>query len=489
VIVASQLQPTEVVREPVMDKDENSSLDILSEFGLTDNQAKVFLATTKLGTPTVAEVADASGVRREEIYRLLPELEKIGLIERLLGKPLRLKSLDPKASITTLVDLEKERAKDRIELLSTKSKKLLKLLGHREVVSHHEEMDSEFSLIQEKESIRVGLSELITKTEKQLDILFSRKDLIWLVSTQGEALQHAYARGVKIRIMSEPTTTRDRIPKILHRQFPGKAEVPLRYFLQPNAFYIIADSSQLILITTGAQHLPSATCLWTNNQSLVSMTASSFEEHWHDSVHWKNVDGINLSVAQQERCEERGVHVHRVLLYRSIEVKEKVLLNFLKEHYEAQYLVIYVCVQDCIDDAKKSMHKFGFDPEMIDDPKNLRLLNWNQLIMKNEEYSVDKAIDVWDELIVESQNLGFEGVAIASDMKFFFDNDMIEELIDYEKHLHKMAGEQMELMCAYEEKLILERDNPLWLYGRLIGHHTALLTEEKGSIKRSYRDI
>jgi len=462
-----------------MDKDKISSLDILSEFGLTDNQAKVFLAITKLDTPTVTEVADESGVRREEIYRLLPGLEKIGLIERLLGKPLRLKMLDPKSSITTLVTLEKEKAKDHIEFLSTKSKQLLKLLGHQEIISHHEEMDSEFSLIQEKESIRSVLSEIITKAEKQLDILFSRKDLIWLLSTQGEAFQSAFTRGVKIRIISEPTTTKDRIPKILHRQFPGEAEVPLKYIKKPNAFYIVADNSQLILITTGVQHLPSATCLWTNNKSFVTMTDSSFENHWHDSVHWTNVDGINLAVSKQEDCEERAVHMHRILLYRSIEVKEKVLFNFLKEYYEAQYLVVYVCTQDCIDDAKKSMHKFGFDPEMIEDTKNLRLLNWNQWMTNSGKFSVEKAIDVWDDLIFESQNLGFKGIAIASDMKFFFDNNLIEELMDYEMHIHKMTGGQMEVMCAYDEKSILERHNPLQLYGRLIGNHTTLLADDK----------
>ena len=123
-----------------MTDEEKISFDILSEFGLTENQAKVFIATTRLGTPTVSEVADASEVRREEVYRLLPELEKMGLIERLLGKPLRLRTPNPKSAITTLVNLEREKAKDRITELSAKSRDLLQYLGHQPVESSSDEV-------------------------------------------------------------------------------------------------------------------------------------------------------------------------------------------------------------------------------------------------------------------------------------------------------------------------------------------------------------
>ena len=105
-------------------------IDILSEFGLTETQAKVFIAATQLVNPTVAELAEASEVRREEVYRLLPDLEKMGLIERLLGKPLRLKTPNPKSSISTLVKLEREKAKDRISELSRRSRDLLQQLDY-----------------------------------------------------------------------------------------------------------------------------------------------------------------------------------------------------------------------------------------------------------------------------------------------------------------------------------------------------------------------
>ena len=69
----------------MMSDDENT--DLLLGLGLSLNQARVYLAILKLEKTTVRQVAKFSKVRREEVYRILPALEKKGLVERLLGKP------------------------------------------------------------------------------------------------------------------------------------------------------------------------------------------------------------------------------------------------------------------------------------------------------------------------------------------------------------------------------------------------------------------
>jgi sugar-specific transcriptional regulator TrmB len=468
-----------------MNNEEKISFDILSEFGLTENQAKVFIATARLGNPTVSEIAEKSEVRREEVYRLLPELEKMGLIERLLGKPLRLKTPNLGSAITSLVKIEREKAKDRITELSNKSNELLQYLGHSSVEpSSDKEVVSDFSLIQEKELIRVGLYDMINNASSQLDILFSRTDLIWLLSTEGEVLQKAADSGVKIRIMSEPPSDRDRLPKILRRRFSDETQVPMKYILNPTAFYFIMDRSQLMFVTSGVHHLPSASCLWTNNESFVRMASNNFENRWHESVHWKTVDGIALSVSPQDGSEGGTSHVHRILLYESQESKFKVLFHFLKNRYDAGYMIIYVCPENCIEDIKEAMCKFGFEDKAVNAQKQIRILEWTYWMLNDGSFNIEKAIDVWDELYFEAQDLGFSSIAVASDMKFFFDNNLIDELEEYEKQIHNIMVGQMEWKCAYDEKSLLSTSEPLQLYARLLGSHTILLTEEKGSIKK-----
>ena len=63
----------------------------LSGFGLTPTQAKVYLAIAQLGLASVSEVSKVAQVRREDVYRIMPKLEKIGLIEKILNKPTKMR--------------------------------------------------------------------------------------------------------------------------------------------------------------------------------------------------------------------------------------------------------------------------------------------------------------------------------------------------------------------------------------------------------------
>lgn len=482
----SQSQPTR--NHPwvaILTNENTSSIDILLEFGLTENQAKVFLAITSLEDPTVAEIAEHSKVRREEVYRLLPDLEKMGLVERLLGKPLRLRTPDPKSSISTLVALERDKANARISELSIKSRDLLRELGQHQIeLDHIETITSEFSLIQEKESIRTELNEMINKSTQRLDLLFSRTDLIWLLSTQGEALRSALERGVKIRIMSEPPTGRDRLPRILQRRFPENLDVSLKYLLFPTAFFLIVDEAQLLTITSGVHHLPASNCLWTNNESLIALTHKEFEERWSESVYWKTVNGISMAASLQQGSDKGISHIHRLLLYQTSDVKYNVLFNFLKDQQDEGAMVIYVCSKECVEDVKKAMVKFGFERRAITKGESIRIFDWNSLLGSDDVFNVERAIDTWDDLFFESQDKEFSGIAAATEMQFFFNEGITEILEDYEKQIHSLQDGHMAFKCAYDEQSLLSTERPLQLYARLLGFHTTILTEEGGKVER-----
>ncbi len=88
-----------------MSNDENT--DLLLGLGLSLNQARVYLAILKLEKTTVGQVAKFSKVRREDVYRILPSLEKMGLIERLMGKPAEVRATPISDALSFLVAEEK----------------------------------------------------------------------------------------------------------------------------------------------------------------------------------------------------------------------------------------------------------------------------------------------------------------------------------------------------------------------------------------------
>ena len=130
-----------------MSNDENT--DLLLGLGLTLNQAKVYLAILKLEKTTVGQVAKFSKVRREDVYRVLPVLEKMGLIERLLGKPTEVRATFISDAIALLVAEEKRKSDKR--LLEMKSK--VKELSLKDWKQRLPEEESIYILIPDKAAI------------------------------------------------------------------------------------------------------------------------------------------------------------------------------------------------------------------------------------------------------------------------------------------------------------------------------------------------
>src|SRR4030042_5703547 len=105
-----------------MSNDENT--DLLLSLGLSLNQAKVYLAILKLEKTAVGKLAAFSKVRREDVYRILPILEKMGLIERLLGKPSEVRATPISDALTFLVSEEKTKSDERLSGMRSKVKSL-----------------------------------------------------------------------------------------------------------------------------------------------------------------------------------------------------------------------------------------------------------------------------------------------------------------------------------------------------------------------------
>ena len=100
--------------------------EILTDFGLTGNQAKVYLATARLRLASVGQISKASKVRREDVYRILPKLEELGLVERLLGKPIKIRATPVEEALSILIRHEEDTARNRMSTLKEKTETFLK---------------------------------------------------------------------------------------------------------------------------------------------------------------------------------------------------------------------------------------------------------------------------------------------------------------------------------------------------------------------------
>jgi sugar-specific transcriptional regulator TrmB len=79
-------------------------IERLQALGLTPNESKVYLSILRLGFSGVTAVADAAKLHRPEVYRVIPRLMEMGLVEERLDRPQRYRVKDVKDAVTNLVE-------------------------------------------------------------------------------------------------------------------------------------------------------------------------------------------------------------------------------------------------------------------------------------------------------------------------------------------------------------------------------------------------
>ena len=94
--------------------DEQRYVDSLTRLGLTMYEAKAYLALTRRGSSTAAEVARIAGVPRQRIYDVLASLVERGLASTRPGRVVKYVGSAPDAAIARLVE-DRRRAVDELE--------------------------------------------------------------------------------------------------------------------------------------------------------------------------------------------------------------------------------------------------------------------------------------------------------------------------------------------------------------------------------------
>ena len=77
-------------------------IQTLTNLGLSFLQAKTYLNLAKLEKADVRTISTISNVARQDIYRIMPTLEKLGLAEKILGKPNMYKANPIKEGVSLL---------------------------------------------------------------------------------------------------------------------------------------------------------------------------------------------------------------------------------------------------------------------------------------------------------------------------------------------------------------------------------------------------
>jgi len=276
---------------------------ILCDFGLTLNQAKVYVTVVKLGSVQVGEIAKHAQVRREDIYRALPKLEELGLIEKSLGAPVKIHALPLEEALHLLIKRRQDEASQKMSQLNASADEFLKQYNVHKREPEPESEAALFSLIPEREPLSAKTCALIKNSKKQIDIVSSRNNLAHFLHANSDLFKKAARNGVTIRIVTERPREEDSLHKLIRQGIsPIREVIDIRYIDSLPGHYMIFDAKEALIAASAKTSPSESSSLYTKNSGLVKVLQKNFGDIWFFASMPRTVIGPETKANKTKRA-------------------------------------------------------------------------------------------------------------------------------------------------------------------------------------------
>jgi sugar-specific transcriptional regulator TrmB len=248
-------------------------INSLMDLGLTLVQAKIYLALSKLDNETIKTISKNSNLARQDIYRIMPSLERLGLVEKIIDKPTKYKATPIKIGFSTLLQ---QRIIQDAEV-QKKTNELLKILQEDKIKKESTSEDPQFIITSEISLLFKKLMKSTQDSKISIDSLGNWASFEGVVSGGFKDFKKALERGVKIRSITEKPADE----KTLNRYVKKLRKNPLyelRFIPTPApSTMVIIDKKELNIGISNN----SVCSLWSNNPAIVGLAINYFEDIWH----------------------------------------------------------------------------------------------------------------------------------------------------------------------------------------------------------------
>ena len=252
--------------------------DSIVKFGLTQNQAKVYIYLGQYGPKTAPEVVKSLGMPRTETYFILNTLQNKGIVTSEFSSPTRYVAQPIDKAISTLINTEKE----NLNILAKQEKSITELWQEVPTfaVETTEIKQDRLQTMEGTGQIHSKIKEMIRTAREQIIIFGSEKDISRFYHS--EIIEMAFNSLADTRVIISPSL---QIPEFLN-EYDKK-----RIRISPsdennNQCFVIKDNDEIMLFLRNATH-PShrVFAMWSNSKSLNEPLKRLFEYSWESSQH------------------------------------------------------------------------------------------------------------------------------------------------------------------------------------------------------------
>jgi sugar-specific transcriptional regulator TrmB len=265
---------------------------VLSEFGLTEREADIYIFLAKHGVQKGGEISKRTKMPKALVYHILKSLESKGAVESTLEFPARFTAVPFEAVLEMNIRAKREEA----ALIEKRKTSLLKDWKNISNIGIEQPELAKFVVIEGTHKIYLKIAEIIENTKNSLSAASTVADLARFeqYGVIDSINVNPMKSKVKFRFLTELSRQNLKAIKLLRAELNTgldlKARNPdLGLTLFPRM--VIRDDEEILFFISPRTMQPTKkqeACIYTNCGSLVHAFTSVFEDLWHNSTDIEN---------------------------------------------------------------------------------------------------------------------------------------------------------------------------------------------------------
>jgi len=252
----------------------------LQEYGLTRNEARVLVFLAKTGPSKASEVARAVQINRTETYRTIRNIQRRGLVEATLERPVRFQSVPFDRCLQILIDERKA----KLRILEQRGENLRHQFEEMRVEPVAQEVER-FQVVEGRIRIEQRLLGMYAEARKSVVTVLSPSQVV-RADTSGlfDMLSQAVGAGLRVKVITAINQSNLEVVEKLRETIEIR-HLDLKAKLIPRVS-IIDDNEAIFEITT-TDEIPRSgeeVALWISSRAFVRNLQAYFAEMWNSGT-------------------------------------------------------------------------------------------------------------------------------------------------------------------------------------------------------------
>lgn len=256
----------------------------ICKLGLTTKQARLYSSIVVSKGATISEISKKTGLHKQDIYKILPKLEKVGLVTKTMIKPIKVEVIPVETALGNLIEMEQK----KVESQKRNVQEIIAAIGKKQSLFSPEEGEGKFEVLPARSEAQMNRVELVFENARRAyDVFIPRELFEAYVPLFTDYFDRLAAHGVIVRIIIRTADESNKLMEVVNKAKWPAVDMTIKATDEiGHLYYAIIDNKEVwIPLETPAPTIlraPTAT-LVTDSKAVVRIAQENFNKFWENA--------------------------------------------------------------------------------------------------------------------------------------------------------------------------------------------------------------